>query len=56
MQLHTKGKPTIPHTNHNQTMVISIITSIVEMSHMEIISRTPDRWQDSLHYLRQPQW
>ena len=41
---HTKEEPTIPHTHHNKTMVISLITSIVEMSCMEIISRTPDQW------------
>ena len=51
-----QGEPTIPHTNHNQTMIISLITSTVEMSHMEIINRTPGQWQDFLHYLRQPKW
>ena len=44
MQWHTKGEPTIPHTNHNQTMVISLIISTVEMSHMETISQAPDPW------------
>ena len=39
----TKGEPTIPRTNPNQTMVISLITNIVETSHMEIINRTPDQ-------------
>ena len=42
MWWHTKGKPTIPFIHHNKTMVISLITSTMEVSRKEIISQTLD--------------
>ena len=55
-QCHTKEEPTIPSTHHNKTMAISLITSMVEMLHKEIINQTTDPWQDSLCYLHQHLW
>ena len=45
-----------PSYYHNQTMVISLIIGMVEMLRKEIISQTPDPWQDSLHCRHQHMW
>ena len=46
-----QGKVYNPSYPPQQTMVISLITNIVEMSRMEIMNRTPDQWRDSLRCL-----
>ena len=45
MWLQTKEKPTISLTHHNKTMVISVITSMMEVLRKGILSKIPDLWQ-----------
>ena len=42
MQCRIEKESTIPPAHHNKTMVISLITSMVEMLLKEIISQIPD--------------
>ena len=50
---HTKEEPTIPHTHHNKTMVISLITNMMGMLCKGITSQIPGLWKDSPRYLHQ---
>ena len=47
MQCRTKEEPTILPSHHNKTMVISLIMSMVEMLHKEIISPTTNPWKEN---------
>ena len=51
-----QGRAYNPSYPHNKTIVINLITNMVEMLCKEIISQTPDLWHDSLRCLHQHRW